>query len=116
MLLADTHLLGPIKGHWFDRLRREWQMRRAFHASIQLHQPDVVFILGDVFDEGQFVDGERFDAYLMRFHDIFYTPSHIKVYSAVGNHDVGFHYRFMSFHFPMNPITVNLKILMSKNK
>lgn len=22
MLLADTHLLGPVKGHWFDKLRR----------------------------------------------------------------------------------------------
>lgn len=22
MLIADTHLLGPRKGHWFDKLRR----------------------------------------------------------------------------------------------
>lgn len=22
MLLADTHLLGPKRGHWFDKLRR----------------------------------------------------------------------------------------------
>ena len=28
MLLADTHMLGPIRGHWFDKLRREWQMQR----------------------------------------------------------------------------------------
>lgn len=22
IILADTHLLGEIKGHWFDKLRR----------------------------------------------------------------------------------------------
>jgi hypothetical protein len=22
IFIADTHLLGPIKGHWFDKLRR----------------------------------------------------------------------------------------------
>lgn len=95
MILADTHLLGPFRGHWFDRLRREWQMRRSFQTTVWLHRPDVVFILGDVFDEGQWVDGEGFESYLMRFHDIFYTPPGTKVYSAVGNHDIGFHYRFV---------------------
>lgn len=94
MLLADTHLLGPFKGHWFDKLRREWQMRRSFQSAVWLHQPDVVFILGDVFDEGQWVNGDYFEIYLRRFHDIFRAPRHIKVYSAVGNHDIGFHYRF----------------------
>ncbi|XP_031618704.1 metallophosphoesterase 1 homolog [Contarinia nasturtii] len=93
IILADTHLLGPFNGHWFDKLRREWQMRRAFHAAVFLHKPDVVFILGDIFDEGQWVDGENFEAYLMRFHSIFNAPENVKVYSTVGNHDIGFHYR-----------------------
>lgn len=100
MILADTHLLGPFKGHWFDKLRREWQMRKAFQATVWLHRPNVVFILGDVFDEGQWVNGEGFESYLMRFHDIFYASSNIKVYSAVGNHDIGFHYR-------LHPYVVN---------
>lgn len=94
LLLADTHLLGPFKGHWFDKLRREWQMRRTFQTAVSLHQPEVVFILGDVFDEGQWVDDENFDQYLLRYYQLFHTPSHIKVYSAVGNHDIGFHYRY----------------------
>lgn len=95
LLLADTHLLGPNKGHWFDKLRREWQMYRSFQSAIYLHQPDVVFILGDIFDEGEWVDDEQFHTYLDRFHSLFYTPEHIKVYSAVGNHDVGFHYKWV---------------------
>lgn len=28
MLLADTHMLGPFRGHWFDKMRREWQVSR----------------------------------------------------------------------------------------
>lgn len=93
MILADTHLLGPYKGHWLDKLRREWQMYRAFQSAITIHQPDVVFILGDIFDEGQWVDDEYFRAYLRRFQYLFRTPEHMPVYSAIGNHDVGFHYR-----------------------
>ena len=52
MMLTDTHLLGPKHGHWFDKLRREWQMERAFQTAISHFQPDVVFLLGDLFDEG----------------------------------------------------------------
>lgn len=28
MFLADTHLLGEIKGHWLDKLRREKEAER----------------------------------------------------------------------------------------
>lgn len=97
MLLADTHLLGPFKGHWLDKFYREWQMQRVYQASIRLHRPDVVFILGDVFDEGHWVDEEQFQTYLLRFYRLFQTPSHIKVYSVVGNHDIGFHYRYLLY-------------------
>lgn len=47
LILSDTHLLGKRKGHWFDKLRREWQMHRAFQTAIALHNPEVVFILGN---------------------------------------------------------------------
>ena len=52
MFLTDTHLLGSKDGHWFDKLRREWQMERAFQTAISYFNPDVVFLLGDLFDEG----------------------------------------------------------------
>lgn len=48
MVLADTHLLGQRNGHWFDKLRREWQMHRAFQTAMTLHKPELVFILGDI--------------------------------------------------------------------
>lgn len=52
MLLSDPHLLGTQDGHWFDKLRREWQMERAFQTALSIFQPEVVFVLGDLFDEG----------------------------------------------------------------
>ncbi|XP_075733931.1 per1-like protein PGAP5 isoform X3 [Rhipicephalus microplus] len=97
MLLADTHLLGPKRGHWFDKLRREWQMHRTFQTALTLHRPDVVTFLGDVFDEGQWSNHEEFRVYMKRFWDLFYVPSHVKVIVAVGNHDVGFHYRMHEY-------------------
>ena len=53
MLIADTHLLGKRNGHWFDKLRREWQQHRAFQTSRQLLRPDYIVILGDVTDGNQ---------------------------------------------------------------
>lgn len=93
MILADVHMLGPYQGHWADRLRREWQMHRAFQTALTLHRPDVVFMLGDLFDEGQLVDDADFDAYVARFRRLFYVPDGVRLYGALGNHDVGFHYR-----------------------
>lgn len=93
MILADTHLVGPTGGYWLDLILRDWQMEQAYRTAISLHQPDVVFILGDLFEDGEYVDDKYFkENYLPRFHRIFQTPNHIKVFSAVGNHDIGFHY------------------------
>uniref|UniRef100_G3MSF5 Metallophosphoesterase 1 homolog n=1 Tax=Amblyomma maculatum TaxID=34609 RepID=G3MSF5_AMBMU len=97
MLLADTHLLGPKRGHWFDKLRREWQMHRTFQTSLALHRPEVVAFLGDIFDEGQWSNDDEFKAYMKRFWDLFYVPANVKVLVAVGNHDVGFHYRMHEY-------------------
>ena len=52
MMLSDPHLLGSRHGHWFDKLRREWQMKQSFQTAIKYFRPEIVFILGDVFDEG----------------------------------------------------------------
>lgn len=100
MVLADTHLLGTRNGHWFDKLRREWQMHRAFQSSITVHNPDVVIFLGDLFDEGKWCKPSEFAEYVQRFHDLFRTPEETHVLVAVGNHDVGFHYS-------LNPYLVN---------
>lgn len=32
---------------------REWQMERAFQTALWLLRPEIVFILGDIFDEGK---------------------------------------------------------------
>ncbi|CAG7837116.1 unnamed protein product [Allacma fusca] len=92
MVLADTHLLGPYRGHWFDKLRREWQMHRAFQTAVGIFQPEVVFFLGDLFDEGMWVSDEAFQHYVDRFKHLFKVPDAIQVIVVPGNHDMGFHY------------------------
>lgn len=39
-------MLGPSNEDLFVKIRREWQMYRAFQTIIHLHYPDVVFVLG----------------------------------------------------------------------
>ena len=97
MVLADTHLLGSRNGHWFDKLRREWQMHRAFQTAINLLQPELVFVLGDLTDEGLYCSNVEFDYYVKRFYSLFAVPETTKLYVAVGNHDIGFHYRISPY-------------------
>lgn len=92
-LIADTHMLGPYRGHWLDKLRREWQMSTAYYFMQLLHQPNSTFFLGDVFDEGQHVNSAEYDEYFKRFQRLFPKTSSDSLQVVTGNHDVGFHYR-----------------------
>ncbi|KAK0172489.1 hypothetical protein PV328_005800 [Microctonus aethiopoides] len=92
MFIADTHLLGSRNGHWFDKLRREWQMHRVFQTSMSLHKPDIVFVLGDLFDEGLWSNSVEFNSTIQRFHSLFAVPENTFLYVVPGNHDMGFHY------------------------
>lgn len=89
--IADTHLLGSLKGHWFDKLRREWQMHRGFVTAVSYLDPETVFFLGDLFDEGKWASEAEFKVTVQRFHSLFPFDSSKKIV-VVGNHDIGFHY------------------------
>ncbi|KXJ12789.1 metallophosphoesterase 1 [Exaiptasia diaphana] len=91
MLLSDPHLLGTQDGHWFDKLRREWQMERAFQTAATILQPEVVFVLGDLFDEGMKCNDEEFDDYVNRFRKMFRHSEDVHLHVTIGNHDIGFH-------------------------
>ncbi|XP_076223128.1 per1-like protein PGAP5 [Nomia melanderi] len=97
MFIADTHLLGPKKGHWFDKLKREWQMYRTFQTTVTLHKPDIIFVLGDLFDEGQWSSSSEFNQYIQRFYSLFSVPKNTHLYVVAGNHDIGFHYAITPF-------------------
>ena len=98
MFLADTHLLGRRQGHWFDKLRREWQMHRAFQTAMTYFRPELVVFLGDVFDEGKWAGDEEFRDYIARFRSLFRVdPKETEVRVVIGNHDVGFHYAVTPF-------------------
>nr|XP_021538705.1 metallophosphoesterase 1 isoform X4 [Neomonachus schauinslandi] len=97
MFLADTHLLGEVRGHWLDKLRREWQMERAFQTALWLLQPEVVFILGDIFDEGKWSSSQAWADDVERFQKIFRHPRHVQLKVVAGNHDIGFHYQMSTY-------------------
>uniref|UniRef100_A0A7E4V1M6 Metallophos domain-containing protein n=1 Tax=Panagrellus redivivus TaxID=6233 RepID=A0A7E4V1M6_PANRE len=92
MIVADTHLLGKWKGHWFDKMKREWQMLRAFQAAITHLSPEAVFFLGDLFDEGAFSGIKDLETYANQFDYLFSVPKGVKLFMVPGNHDIGHHY------------------------
>lgn len=98
MILSDTHLLGRRRGHPFDKLRREWQMHRSFVTAVQLFDPKLIAILGDILDEGQIATTQEFADYVARFHSLFPFPfdDNHRMIVVVGNHDIGFHDRVIA--------------------
>ncbi|XP_067887331.1 metallophosphoesterase 1 isoform X2 [Heterodontus francisci] len=92
LFLADPHLLGALRGHWLDKLRREWQMEQAFQTALWFFKPDVVFVLGDLFDEGKWSSPEDFKDDVKRFQMMFRRSASTELFVVVGNHDIGFHH------------------------
>lgn len=92
MLIADPHLLGAHEGHWFDKLRREWQLYRSFQSAQFLFEPHLIFVLGDLTDKGQWHSDRQWNRTIQQFHSIFNIPSNTRLYVLPGNHDIGFHH------------------------
>jgi ethanolamine phosphate phosphodiesterase len=100
MIISDTHLLGSRQGHWFDKLRREWQQHMAFQTLRKLLKPDFIIIVGDLTDEGKWCSDAEWNYYERRALELFNTETstadknEVKTQLLVvaGNHDVGFHY------------------------
>jgi len=95
MILTDIHILGPRKGHWFDAFKRELQMSSAFKASSQIFQPELYIFLGDQFDEGLTAKDHEFNSFVKRFDRLFPIPNQKLRILVPGNHDIGFHDRFV---------------------
>ena len=109
MLIADAHLLGSRRTHWFDRLRNEWQLHRSFQSAQFIFEPDLIFFVGDVTADGELCTDREWNATVQRFQSIFSLSPGRDSYVLAGNHDIGLHYsvsdarlrRFeQSFHAP----------------
>ncbi|XP_066872198.1 metallophosphoesterase 1 isoform X15 [Kogia breviceps] len=72
-------------------------MERAFQTALWLLQPGVVFILGDVFDEGKWSSSQAWADDVGRFWKIFRHPPHVQLRAVAGNHDIGFHYQMNTY-------------------
>jgi len=55
----------------------------------------MLFFIGDLFDEGLWSSERDFNSYVETFNYLFSVPSDIQLYTIVGNHDIGFHYRYI---------------------
>ncbi|XP_002735105.1 metallophosphoesterase 1-like [Saccoglossus kowalevskii] len=92
LFFSDPHLLGSREGNWFDKLRREWQMERSFQTANTIFQPEAIFVLGDLLDEGKWASDQEFHDSVGRFKWMFRHSEDAQLHVVVGNHDIGFHY------------------------
>lgn len=92
MFLADTHVHIPNRNRDWSKLRQEWHMHRAFQTAQTYFKPEVVFFLGDIFDESQGANAEDFDVLVKRFKSLFRVKeSQAKIHVVAGNHDLDLH-------------------------
>jgi len=62
--------------------------------SLSTLEPELIIILGDIFDEGQWSPNDAFNRDFERFVSMFdHNPKKSRLIAVVGNHDVGFHHR-----------------------
>lgn len=54
-------------------------------------------IAGDLFDEGEWSSDKQFQDYVERFYKLFSLPDNVSMQTVVGNHDIGFHYKYAVF-------------------
>lgn len=100
LIIADTHIMGPIKSNWLDKWRREWEMQQSFKISNSIYKPDIIIFLGDLLDEGSYFRDSSFYKASEEFDRIFkFDESRQKRIVIAGNHDVGFHDRMTEFPF-----------------
>ena len=103
LVLSDTHIMGPTKSVWLDKIRREWQMRQAFRIINYVHQPNAIVILGDILDEGSYNRDNLFLDATKDFYRVFPLDSdclrHKEHIILAGNHDVGLHNHMVSYPY-----------------
>lgn len=68
---------------------------------------------GDLFDEGLWSNELDFNSYVGTFKYFFSVPQGIQLYAIVGNHDIGFHYRYNLFIICIYKIKTYFIILYS---
>ncbi|XP_037003880.2 metallophosphoesterase 1 isoform X3 [Artibeus jamaicensis] len=91
----------------------EWQMERAFQTALWLLQPEVVFILGDIFDEGKWSSSQAWADDVARFQKMFRHPPHVQLKVVAGNHDIGFHYQMDTYRIKRFDKVFNPEMLFS---
>ncbi|XP_045483240.1 metallophosphoesterase 1-like [Harmonia axyridis] len=92
MLIADLHLKCK-RSNWYEIFSEEVQMERCFQHAVHQLKPDVIFILGDVLDQGMHCNLKDFDNLVQRFERMFSLPNRTKMYVVPGNRDIGYHHQ-----------------------
>lgn len=65
-------------------------MRKNFQLLQLYHDPDVIFLMGDLFDSAKVLTDKEFEKEFHRYKWIFKSQNNIQQYTLSGNHDIGY--------------------------
>ncbi|XP_070503992.1 metallophosphoesterase 1 isoform X2 [Chironomus tepperi] len=90
LFVADPQVLGESKeSRWYARYDSDKHISRNYHQAVSHVRPDVIVFLGDLIDEGSFVDDFLYEKYFRRFVEIFPEPTDVKMIFIPGDNDIG---------------------------
>lgn len=86
LFVADPQVLGESKeSRWYARYDSDRHISRNYHQAVSHVRPDVIVFLGDLIDEGSYVDDFLYEKYFRRFVDIFPEPDGVKMIFIPGD-------------------------------
>lgn len=92
LLVADPQILGqnePTLYGWLSRWDSDRYLHRGYSHAVTFLKPHLEFFLGDIFDEGEFLDDHHFALDVERFLRIFPLHSNISRIYLAGDNDIG---------------------------
>ena len=91
LLISDMHIMCtvPAVEPWLYRWDADRYLRMNIETAVRYVHPDVVIVLGDMFDQGYIASEQEWEEYIECLHDIVRLPVETKLLVTVGDNDIG---------------------------
>ena len=91
LVVTDLHIMCTMSAvePWIARWDADRYLKKNLDQAFAVFSPDVVLILGDVFDQGYNANSQEWIDYLRCFRHVVAVPDNVQLMSTVGDNDIG---------------------------
>lgn len=91
LVMTDLHIMCTMSAveSWIARWDADRYLKKNLDQAIKVFKPNVVLILGDVFDQGYNANSQEWIDYLRCLRHVVAVPGNVQIMSTVGDNDIG---------------------------